>query len=68
MITVKDAKLILSNLINKLECYDDNAEFLIEIYDNFGGTYLGDISRWTISTRSNIMGADDCGEIFLEVE
>ena len=59
---VKDAKAKLQSLIDKLSTFDESKEFVMEIDDNCGGSYLGgDIDKWQ-SWVSN------SGEVFLYIE
>ena len=61
-ISVKDAKASLLSLIDKLNAFDENKEFVMEIDDNCGGSYRGgDIDKWQ-SWVSN------SGEVVLYIE
>jgi hypothetical protein len=51
--TVKDAKEKLQNLVNSLNVYNDDADFDINIYDNFGGYYTTDFDEWLLDNRTD---------------
>ena len=51
--TVKDAKEKLQNLIDSLNVYDDNADFIINVYDNRGGDYTSDFDDWVLDNRTS---------------
>lgn len=51
--TVKDAKEKLQNIINSLNVYDDNADFIINVYDNRGGDYTSDFDDWVLDNRTD---------------
>lgn len=62
-ILVKDAKAKLQSLIKKLDAFDENKEFVVEIDDNCGGSYLGgDIDKWETWLSNNNR------EVFLYIE
>ena len=50
---VKDAKEKLQNIIDSLNVYDDNADFIINVYDNRGGDYTSDFDDWILDNRTN---------------
>ena len=51
--TVKDAKEKLQNIIDSLNVYDDNADFVINVYDNRGGDYISDFDDWVLDNRTS---------------
>ena len=51
--TVKDAKEKLQNIIDSLNVYDDNADFIINVYDNRGGDYTSDFDDWVLDNRTD---------------
>jgi hypothetical protein len=51
--TVKDAKAKLQNLIDSLNIYNDDADFVIDIYDNCGGYYTSDFDDWCLDTTTS---------------
>ena len=50
---VKDAKEKLQNIIDSLNIYDDNADFVINVYDNRGGDYTSDFDDWVLDNRTS---------------
>ena len=50
-ILVKDAKAKLQSLLDELNEIDENATFNVELDDNCGGSYVDDITKWTISKK-----------------
>ena len=54
--TVKEAKESLYSLIEALnECCDENSEFVLNVYDNFGSYYRGDFDDWSLDTTTEII-------------
>ena len=51
--TVKDAKEKLQNIIDSLNVYDDNADFVVNVYDNLGGDYTSDFDDWVLDNRTD---------------
>ena len=51
--TVKNAKEKLQNIIDSLNVYDDNADFIINVYDNRGGDYTSDFDDWVLDNRTD---------------
>lgn len=45
---VKDAKEKLENLIASLNIYSDDADLVINVYDNCGGDYPTDFDKWLL--------------------
>lgn len=45
---VKDAKEKLENLIASLNIYSDDADLVINVYDNCGGDYQTDFDKWLL--------------------
>lgn len=45
---VKEAKEALDDFIKALNECDENAEFVLNIYDNSGAYYRGDFDDWTL--------------------
>lgn len=52
--SVKDAKTKLMAIIEELNKFDDDTKFLIELDDNFGGSYVDDMSKWNV--HMNLVG------------
>ena len=50
-ILVKDAKAKLQSLLDELDEIDGNATFNVELDDNCGGTYIDDITQWTLNKQ-----------------
>mgnify|MGYP006976588505 CR=1 FL=1 len=46
--TVKEAKDSLQSLIDSLNDYDENREFVLNVYDNFGAYYRGNFDDWSL--------------------
>lgn len=53
--TVKEAKESLYSLIYALNEYDENSEFVLDVYDNFGSYYRGDFNDWYLDTTTEII-------------
>ena len=51
--TVKDAKLELKKLLNKLNECDENMTFDISVDDNCGGYYISDFSNWDVNINKD---------------
>ena len=52
-ITVKEAKEKLNALLEKLNGYDKNNEFAIELDDNNGGCYTENIDNFNVSVSAD---------------
>lgn len=50
-ILVKDAKAKLQSLLDELNKIDENASFNVELDDNCGGSYVDDITKWTLNKK-----------------
>ena len=50
-IKVKDAKAKLQSLINELNKIDENVDFIVELDDNYGGSYIDDITKFKLNTK-----------------
>ena len=48
-ILVKDAKAKLQSLLDELNDIDENTAFNVELDDNCGGSYVDDITKWTLN-------------------
>ena len=53
--TVKDAKESLYSLIEALNKCDENSEFVLDVYDNFGSYYRGHFDDWLLDTTTEII-------------
>lgn len=49
MTTVKEAKEKLTEILNELNSIDENKLFNIDICDNCGGSYIGNINDWELN-------------------
>ena len=50
-ILVKDAKAKLQSLLDELNEIDENATFNVELDDNYGGSYIDDITKWQLNKK-----------------
>ena len=50
-IKVKDAKIRLQLLIDELSKIDENVDFMVELDDNCGGSYIDDITKFKLNTK-----------------
>ena len=55
-ILVKDAKAKLQSLLDELNSIDENASFNVELDDNCGGSYLDDITKWSLNKKYVYLG------------
>ena len=53
--TVKEAKELLYGLIETLNECDENSEFVLDVYDNFGSYYRGHLDDWFFDTTTEII-------------
>ena len=54
--TVKEAKESLYSLIEALNKCDENSEFVLDVYDNFGSYYYrGHFDDWFLDTTTEII-------------
>ena len=53
--TVKEAKESLYSLIEALNKCDENSEFVLDVYDNFGSYYRGHFDDWLLDTTTEII-------------
>lgn len=53
--TVKEAKELFSGLIETLNECDENSEFVLDVYDNFGSYYRGHLENWFFDTTTEII-------------
>ena len=53
--TVKEAKESLYSLIDALNECDENSEFVLDVYDNFGSYYRGHFDDWSLDTTTEII-------------
>ena len=53
--TVKEAKESLYSLIEALNKCDENSEFVLDVYDNFGSYYRGNFDDWLLDTTTEII-------------
>lgn len=52
-ITVKEAKEKLQRIIDKLNTFDDNKPFAVDIADNYGGSYIETDINWDVGETDN---------------
>lgn len=52
-ITVKEAKEKLQRIIDKLNTFDDNQPFAVDIADNCGGSYIEMDINWDVVETDN---------------
>ena len=52
---VKEAKESLYSLIEALNKCNENSEFVLDIYDNFGSYYRGYFDDWCLDTTTEIV-------------